>query len=49
MRHCDFDAYYEKYGWDEIVIDWAKKGDPRNGKVYGFPVSTHGMTFLVSS
>ncbi|MDY0091724.1 MAG: extracellular solute-binding protein [Candidatus Vecturithrix sp.] len=44
--HCEpLDAYYEKYGWDEIVIDWAKKAISRNGKVYGFPVSTHGMTF----
>ena len=39
------ERYYEKYGWDDIIIGWAKEAVTRNGKVYGVPVSSHGMTF----
>jgi raffinose/stachyose/melibiose transport system substrate-binding protein len=44
--NCEpLEPYYEKYGWDKLVIGWAKEAIKRNGKVYGVPVSTHGMTF----
>ena len=44
--HCEpLEPYYEKYGWNDIIIGWAKDAVTRNGKVYGVPVSTHGMTF----
>ena len=39
------ERYYERYGWDEILIPWAVDALVRNGRVYGVPVSTHGMTF----
>jgi raffinose/stachyose/melibiose transport system substrate-binding protein len=44
--HCEpLEPYYEKYGWDDIIIPWTKEAVKRNGKVYGVPVSSHGMTF----
>ena len=39
------EPYYEKYGWDEILIPWAVEALKRDGIVYGVPMSTHGMTF----
>ena len=38
------EGYYEKYDWDKIIIPWAKKSIMRQGKIWGVPVATHGMT-----
>jgi len=44
--YCEpLDEYFEKYGWNKILIPWTIEAVRRNGKLYGVPICSHGMTF----
>ena len=39
------ERYYKQYNWNKVLIPWAIDAVKRHGKIYGVPISTHGMSF----
>jgi len=45
----NLDRYYTKYNWYKILIPWLIKATMKNGKTWGVPHSSYGMSFWYRS